>query len=91
MYSHGHRMIPCLGKDHYKLYGNQFYFFIILPKGVACHVGFTLAQWNDGEVDQPLSRATFTSENKPLSVDCEVSSLETMIKRGIFAQIFKFL
>lgn len=39
--------------------------------GVACHVGFTLAQWNDGKVDQPLSRATFTSENKPLSVDCE--------------------
>lgn len=39
--------------------------------GVACHVGFTLAQWNEGKVDQPLSRATFTSENKPLSVDCE--------------------
>lgn len=71
--------------------GTGFIFFIFVPKGVACHVGFTLAQWNDGKVDQPLSRATFTSENKPLSVDCEVSSLETMIKRGIFAQIFKFL
>ena len=35
-------------------------------------MGFTLAQWNDGKVDEPLSRATFTSENKPLSVDCEV-------------------
>ena len=46
-----------------------------LPKGVACHVGFTLAQWNDGKVDEPLSRATFTSENKPLSVDCEVRML----------------
>ena len=42
------------------------------PKGVASHVGFTLAQWNDGKVDEPLSRATFTSENKPLSVNCEV-------------------
>ncbi|KAL9958773.1 hypothetical protein ACROYT_G035833 [Oculina patagonica] len=39
--------------------------------GVACHVGFTLAQWNDGKVDEPLSCATFTSENKPLRVDCE--------------------
>ncbi|CAH3017155.1 unnamed protein product [Porites evermanni] len=39
--------------------------------GVASHVGFTLAQWNDGKVDEPLSRATFTSENKPLSVNCE--------------------
>ena len=46
--------------------------FFLLPKDVASHVGFTLAQWNDGKVDEPLSRATFTSENKPLSVNCEV-------------------
>ena len=46
--------------------------FCFFPKGVASHVGFTLAQWNDGKVDEPLSRATFTSENKPLSVNCEV-------------------
>lgn len=39
--------------------------------GVTSHTGFTLAQWNDGQTDKPLWRATFTSENKPLSVDCE--------------------
>lgn len=49
--------------------------FVVLDTGVACHVGFTLAQWNDGNNDEPLSRATFTSENKPLSVNCEVKLL----------------
>lgn len=39
--------------------------------GVTSHVGYTLAQWNDGKTDEPLWRATFTSENKPLSVNCE--------------------
>ena len=47
----------------------------LLSEGVASHVGFTLAQWNDGNTGEPLSRVTFTSENKPLSVNCEVKYL----------------
>ncbi|KAK3713004.1 hypothetical protein QZH41_014115 [Actinostola sp. cb2023] len=39
--------------------------------GVEVHVGFTLAQWNDGKPNGPLFCATFTSDNKPLRVDCQ--------------------
>ena len=64
--------------------------------GVACHVGFTLAQWNDGKVNGPLSRATFTSENKPLSVNCEVmflfcsSVVSFLVTRSLFLFILLF-
>ncbi|EDO37268.1 predicted protein [Nematostella vectensis] len=39
--------------------------------GVEVHVGYVLAEWNDGKYDSNLSCATFTSENKPLRVDCQ--------------------
>ena len=50
-----------------------------LLTGVTSHVGYTLAQWNDGKTDEPLWRATFTSENKPLSVNCEVRRIAIMM------------
>ncbi|XP_031562151.1 cilia- and flagella-associated protein 61-like [Actinia tenebrosa] len=39
--------------------------------GVEIHIGFTLAQWNDSNLDGPLTCATFTSDNKPLRVECQ--------------------
>ena len=54
----------------------------VWTSGVVVHVGFTLATWNDGRTEAPVQFATFTSDNKPLKVDCEVGTQLTLFAAG---------
>lgn len=44
---------------------------VLEREGVHTYHGYTLAQWNSGEKDLELKVATFTSDNKPLTLECE--------------------
>ena len=41
--------------------------------GVVIHQDCTLARWNDGDEETQLRCATFTTNAKPIRVDCQVS------------------
>ena len=42
--------------------------------GVQLHVGYILAQWNNGEDCTEIKSASFTSSDEPLTLDCGVST-----------------
>lgn len=42
--------------------------------GVHLHVGYVLAQWNDGEDWTEIKTASFTSNDEPLTLECGVSN-----------------
>lgn len=44
----------------------------LTESGVVVHSGYLLAQWNDGEVKDEVTSASFTSSAKPLQLDCSV-------------------
>eukprot|EP00794_Sanderia_malayensis_P017621 gene17621-19375_t len=43
----------------------------MIMKGIVVHNEYTLAQWNDGERNDELTCSTFTSNTKPLRIECQ--------------------
>lgn len=63
------------------LFGIFKYYFLT---GVQSYYGYTLARWNsDSANEEILKIATFTSDTKPLSLECQV--------RTFFKDVIKFL
>lgn len=56
--------------------------------GVAIHVGYYLARWNNGtQVPEEITSASFTSANVPLSLECQ--AFFAFHKKGVNINAFK--
>ncbi|XP_070577295.1 cilia- and flagella-associated protein 61-like isoform X2 [Ptychodera flava] len=45
---------------------------VLAEKGIQLYSGFYLAQWNDGKGGDEICKASFTSETKPITLECSV-------------------
>ena len=52
---------------------NTSFVDLFICSGVATFYGYTLARWNNNENDPVLRTASFTSDTKPLTLECQVS------------------
>ncbi|XP_053397247.1 cilia- and flagella-associated protein 61-like [Mercenaria mercenaria] len=55
--------------------------------GVHLHVGYILAQWNDGEDCSEIKSASFTSNDEPLTLDC--AAFFSYYRKGVDFEAFK--
>lgn len=55
--------------------------------GVHMHVGYVLAQWNDGEDWSEIKAASFTSSDEPLTIEC--GAFFSYYKKNVDFEAFK--